>query len=70
MAEPVRSNLWDLIKKADLVLLALCLVATLFGAALIFSATRYDTGLHRAFLTQLAGAFWASSATSSSPTWI
>ena len=53
----MRSNLWDLIKKADLVLLGLCLAATLFGAALIFSATRYDTGLHRAFITQLAGAF-------------
>ena len=48
--------LWNLIKKADLILLALCLIATAFGAALIFSATRYDASLHSSFLKQLAAA--------------
>ena len=54
---PVRTDLlWNLIKKADLILLALCLIATAFGAALIFSATRYDASLHSSFLKQLAAA--------------
>lgn len=48
------STLWALIKKADLILLGLCMAASLYGVALIFSATRYDQSLHNDFLKQLA----------------
>lgn len=40
------SAIRDYIRRADHVLFALCLGASLFGLALIYSATRYDPALH------------------------
>ena len=47
------SPLREFFKKGDAVLLLLCLAASLFGAALIFSATRYN-GNNRAVIIQCA----------------
>ncbi|MCI9331420.1 MAG: FtsW/RodA/SpoVE family cell cycle protein [Oscillibacter sp.] len=50
MLNRLKATLIDFIQQADLVLLALCSAATLYGIALVFSATRYmdpDTGLRR-----------------------
>ncbi len=40
--------------KGDVVLLALCLLASLMGLVLVYSATRYDPELRRSFLKQAA----------------
>lgn len=42
---PIRS-LREFFKKGDVLLLALCLIASLVGLALIYSATRYSESLH------------------------
>lgn len=50
MLNRLKDTLIDFIQQADLVLLALCGVSTLYGIALVFSATRYmdpDTRLRR-----------------------
>ena len=50
MLNRLKATLADFIQQADLVLLALCCAATLYGIALVFSATRYmdpATGLRR-----------------------
>ena len=50
MLNRLKDTLADFIQQADLVLLGLCSTATLYGIALVFSATRYmnsDTGLRR-----------------------
>ena len=44
----------ELIKKADLLLLGMCVAANLYGILLIFSATRYKTSLHNYPLKQAA----------------
>lgn len=41
MLNRLKATLIDFIQQADLVLLALCCAATLYGIALVFSATRY-----------------------------
>ena len=41
MANRLKSILADFFQQADLVLLALCCVSTLYGIVLIFSATQY-----------------------------
>ena len=41
MLNRLKANLADFFQQADLVLLALCCAATLYGIVLIFSATRY-----------------------------
>lgn len=44
----LKTTLIDFIQQADLVLLALCSIATLYGLVLVFSATRYmNTGTKR-----------------------
>lgn len=43
----------DYIRETDKILFLLCITASLYGAAMVFSATRY-TGSPRAFLVQLA----------------
>lgn len=53
MVNRLKATLADFFQQADLVLLALCCVSTLFGAALIFSATRYLES-NRFILVQLA----------------
>lgn len=50
MLNRLKATLTDFIQQADLVLLSLCCAATLYGIALVFSATRYmapDTGARR-----------------------
>lgn len=50
MLNRLKATLADFIQQADLVLLGLCCIATLYGIALVFSATRYmapATGLRR-----------------------
>lgn len=50
MLNRLKDTLADFIQQADLVLLGLCCAATLYGIALVFSATRYmapATGLRR-----------------------
>ncbi len=47
-------NLKEFFKKGDVVLLALCLLASGIGLLLIFSATRYDPALHSSFIKQAA----------------
>ena len=50
MLNRLKATLADFIQQADLVLLGLCCAATLYGIALVFSATRYmapATGLRR-----------------------
>ena len=50
MLNRLKATLIDFIQQADLVLLALCCTATLYGIVLVFSATRYmspDTGTRR-----------------------
>ena len=42
--QPVRT-LKEFFKKGDVVLLCLCVLASLMGLALIYSATRYSNGL-------------------------
>lgn len=42
----IRDAISDFLHKADLVLLALCTAASLYGIALIYSACRYDATLH------------------------
>jgi rod shape determining protein RodA len=42
----------EFFKKGDVLLLALCLIASLVGLVLIYSATRYDDSLHRCVLKQ------------------
>ena len=43
--QPTRT-LREFFKKGDVLLLALCVLASLMGLALIYSATRYDPDLH------------------------
>ena len=45
-------NIADYIRETDKLLLGLCAIASLFGCALVFSATRY-TGESRQFFVQL-----------------
>ena len=50
MLNRLKTTLTDFIQQADLVLLALCCTATLYGIVLVFSATRYlapDIGMRR-----------------------
>ena len=50
MLNRLKAVLTDFIQQADLVLLGLCVTATLYGIALVYSATRYmapDKGLRR-----------------------
>jgi len=56
MLNRLKATLIDFIQQADLVLLGLCCAATLYGIALVFSATRYlapSTGMKR-MITQCA----------------
>ena len=41
MLNRLKAILTDFIQQADLVLLGLCCIATLYGIVLVFSATRY-----------------------------
>lgn len=52
----MRKTMQDFFKKGDMVLLALCLAASVFGVVLIYSATRY-LGSNRYVLIQAAGIF-------------
>ncbi len=56
MKNPIDA-LKEFFRKGDVVLLFLCLLASAVGLVLIYSATRYDPGLHSSFLKQ--GAFVA-----------
>ena len=49
--QPTRT-LKDFFKKGDVVLLLLCVLASLMGLALIYSATRYDPNLHNYAIKQ------------------
>ena len=49
-------NIADYIRETDKLLLLFCLVASLFGCALVYSATRY-TGSTRQFFVQLVSVF-------------
>ena len=49
--QPTRT-LKDFFKKGDVVLLLLCVLASLMGLALIYSATRYDPDLHNYAIKQ------------------
>ena len=46
MLKSVKNTILDIIRQADLLLLALCTVTSLFGVVMIYSATRYDPDLH------------------------
>ena len=48
------SRIADFIRETDKVLLSVCLFTSLFGAAIVLSATRF-TGTSRAFFVQLFG---------------
>ena len=54
MLNRLKATLTDFIQQADLVLLALCCTATLYGIALVFSATRYMTLGNRRMIIQCA----------------
>lgn len=54
MLNRLKAILIDFIQQADLVLLALCSTATLYGIALVFSATRYMTSGNRRMAIQCA----------------
>nr|WP_325213291.1 FtsW/RodA/SpoVE family cell cycle protein [uncultured Oscillibacter sp.] len=57
MLNRLKAILTDFIQQADLVLLALCCTATVYGVALVFSATRYmdpATGLRRMTIQTVA----------------
>ena len=45
MLKSVKNTILDIIRQADLLLLALCTVTSLFGVVMIYSATRYQGGL-------------------------
>lgn len=45
MLDQLRYNLREFFRKGDLLLLALCLIASVFGLVLIYSSTRYDPAL-------------------------
>ncbi|MEG2175413.1 MAG: FtsW/RodA/SpoVE family cell cycle protein [Oscillibacter sp.] len=53
MGNRLKGNLSDFFQQADLTLLSLCCVSTLYGIALIYSATRYR-GSNRFVIVQLA----------------
>jgi len=42
MLNRLKATLTDFVQQADLVLLALCCAATLYGIVLVYSATRYS----------------------------
>ena len=42
MLKSVKNTILDIIRQADLLLLALCTVTSLFGVVMIYSATRYQ----------------------------
>lgn len=44
MLKSVKNTILDIIRQADLLLLALCTVTSLFGVVMIYSATRYQGG--------------------------
>ena len=54
MLNRLKATLTDFIQQADLVLLALCCTAALYGIALVFSATRYMTLGNRRMIIQCA----------------
>ena len=57
MLNRLKAILTDFIQQADLVLLGLCCIATLYGIVLVFSATRYmdsTTGLRRMIIQTAA----------------
>lgn len=57
MLNRLKATLIDFIQQADLVLLALCCTATLYGIVLVFSATRYldpSTGMRRMIIQSVA----------------
>lgn len=57
MLNRLKATLVDFIQQADLVLLALCCAATLYGIVLVFSATRYldhATGTRRMIIQSVA----------------
>lgn len=57
MLNRLKDTLADFIQQADLVLLALCCVSTLYGIVLVFSATRYmdpATGMRRMIIQTVA----------------
>ena len=55
MLKSVKNTILDIIRQADLLLLALCTVTSLFGVVMIYSATRYQGGL-KCVIIQLCGA--------------
>ena len=67
----LKAILADFIQQADLVLLGLCCAATLYGMALIASATRYLNigGIVRYVGVQGRPWCWASAPISSCPCW-
>ena len=52
----------EFFKKGDVLLLALCVLASLMGLVLIYSATRYDPDLHNYAMKQ-AQFIWSPSST-------
>ena len=42
MLKSVKNTILDIIRQADLLLLTLCTVTSLFGVVMIYSATRYQ----------------------------
>ena len=54
MLKSVKNTILDIIRQADLLLLALCTVTSLFGVVMIYSATRYQGGL-KCVIIQLCG---------------
>lgn len=54
MVNRTKGILADFFRQADLVLLALCCVSTLFGIVLIFSATRYQDSNRRVLVQSVA----------------
>lgn len=54
MLKSVKNTILDIIRQADLLLLTLCTVTSLFGVVMIYSATRYQGGL-KCVIIQLCG---------------
>ena len=44
MFKRLKETILEIIQQADLILLGLCCAASVFGIAMIYSATRYDSG--------------------------
>ena len=64
MVSRLKAILADFFQQADLVLLSLCCISTLFGMVLIFSATRYLES-NKYVIVQGVACCWVSACISS-----